>query len=738
MRRWLGISRRFAFRLVAGLLALVLITTLGAGVPAYWLTRSQLQSQARTQVADAHRATLALLQANQTRLTTLASLLAERPTLRRLLSAGAATELESYLAAFKAQSGLELITLCDATGQPVFGDRAIANCPAPDATILARVDGVPVWLAAHAIGGDEPGSPLGTAVAGIWLDDAFLRRLAADTGLEQSLLLPDGARSASSIAFAEASQAPPTAPALEETRILIGDATYLVERSPLRDSTDAVAAWIETALPVEPLVRTEQRAAAVLIMSTGLIALIGISAGAWYVRRLTKPLHKLTVAAERISAGEFLTPIPDVSGPVEITTLSAALRQGQKATTESLAELAQARDWLTNLIQSIVEGVITYDDQGRVTFLSRGAEPLTGWASEDALGKPIDDVIQSADATRGRFRDQLPEPGHRVLIDICTRDDRQVTLAVTLARMTPPNAAGMQTALVLRDVTAEEALRHLRSYFLANISHELQTPLSTLNASIELLLDGVDELTTAEIRELMRPAHLSLLSLRNLVNNLLESSRIEAGHFAVTMRPVNLNQVISDALKLVQPLFERRSQKFTLSEPAAFIEYPEIMADGARLTLALVNLLTNASKYSPIGERIELWIELNAHTQNDGTPGEPTHREQIVRLSVADRGPGIPPRERTTIYQRFVRLESRDDEQYGVGLGLHVVKTTIEAHGGSVGLDVRSGGGSIFWFELPVMEGKADDDIDSRRRSRAAGYPIFHPTPRRLRRRDSE
>ena len=365
---------------------------------------------------------------------------------------------------------------------------------------------------------------------------------------------------------------------------------------------------------------------------------------------------------------------------------------------------------------------MTHDEQGTVTFLSRGAEPLTGWSNDEALGRHIDDIIQLADAARGRFSDQLPEPGSRGLIDICTRDDRTVTLAVTVARLAPPNASSVQTALVLRDVTAEESLRHLRSYFLANISHELQTPLSTLNASIELLLDGADDLTTDEIRELMRPAHLSLLSLRNLVNNLLESSRIEAGHFAVSMRPVNLNEVISDALKLVQPLFERRNQKFTLAESAAFVEYPEIMADAARLTLVLVNLLTNASKYSPIGERIELWIE---------------QIDQGVRVSVADRGSGVPPRERTAIYQRFVRLDSRDDEQYGVGLGLHVVKTTVEAHGGSVGIDVRPGGGSIFWFELPVMEGKADEDSDSRRRSRAAGYPVVHPTPRRLRRRDS-
>ena len=192
----------------------------------------------------------------------------------------------------------------------------------------------------------RPVPPFGTAVTGIWLDQAFLRQLATDTGVEQSILLPEGTRIASSIAGAPAEDIQDLAAtsSTESRRIAIGDSTYLALRSPLRDSQDTIAAWIETALPVDNLVRTEQRAAAILIMSTGLIALLGIAAGAWYVRRLTQPLHKLTVAAERISAGEFLAPIPDLNGPVEITTLSAALRQGQAAMVEALEERAQARD----------------------------------------------------------------------------------------------------------------------------------------------------------------------------------------------------------------------------------------------------------------------------------------------------------------------------------------------------------------------------------------------------------
>jgi two-component system sensor histidine kinase KdpD len=105
------------------------------------------------------------------------------------------------------------------------------------------------------------------------------------------------------------------------------------------------------------------------------------------------------------------------------------------------------------------------------------------------------------------------------------------------------------------------------------------------------------------------------------------------------------------------------------------------------LTQVCANLLTNASKYSPLGTTIELQVN-QEHSR--------------LRVVVADRGAGIPPAERQNLFQRFVRLDTQNHEQYGIGLGLYVVKTTVELHGGQVGVDERPGGGSLFWFTLPI------------------------------------
>ena len=378
----------------------------------------------------------------------------------------------------------------------------------------------------------------------------------------------------------------------------------------------------------------------------------------------------------------------------------------------------QTQDWLNTLVQSIVEGVVTFDSAGFVTFLNQTAAALTPFSPEEAVGRHINDLFRVSEEGTLRFLDLLPVQGAKARVAILgpggerkppkptiqpgQRSPRRIGSTATappktiweITRARLPGLSGdgdaAQTVLVLRDISETEALGYLRSYFLANITHEFRTPLSTLGASIDLLMEDADTLTPAEMRELLKPVHLSLLGLRTLIDNLLDSSTIEAGRFGIHKRPLDLDQVVAAGLQMVQPLLERRRQPLTLTAPA---DLPSIHGDAARLTQVLVNLLTNASKYSPMGQPIEIVLE----------PGG-----DWMRVAIADRGAGIPPAERANLFRSFVRMKTQDAEQYGVGLGLYVVKTTVEAHGGRLGIDDRPGGGSVFWFELPL---NAREDI---------------------------
>ncbi len=684
MRRLLH-SRSFLIRLVSVFCVLILLTTLSAGVPAYLLTRAQLEQQTWSSVENARQATLSLLLAEQTRLTSQVRLFAERSTLHKLMLAYTPAELSRYSQAFQDQNNLDILFLCQ--GNRPLEDTTPFPCPQPASPSFELVTNRPAIVVRQPIFDAPTGRQLGTAVAGRWLDHAFLRQLALNTGATQTILGLDGVRLSSSLAYkADISTPAPldvVQPVSRQTLQMDGR-PYYAAYTPLTSSSEQTALVSEVALPVDGLFAATNQALLVLAASTGLVAVFGALLGLGYVRQLTAPLEHLTRVAERISGGDLVTPIPSFTDPAEVSTLAEALQKSQSSMLQAIKERSQARDWLNTLVQSVAEGVVTFDTEGKITFFSQGAEMLTGWSSGEAQGRHINEVFPLSGENDASFFDQLPPRGEKRQISLLNRAGQEVILATTRSRLVPPGGDTPQVALVLRDVTEEEALRHLRSYFLANISHEFRTPLSTLNASIELLLSEAEELSTAEMRELLKPTALSLRGLQTLIDNLLESSSIEAGRFIIRNQPTDMNEVIQSALQLVQPLLERRNQTVSLEEPARL---PHITADPARLTQVLVNLLSNASKYSPIGQPVDLRLE---------------QIEAMLRVSVADRGPGIPPAERINLFRRFVRLDAHDREQYGVGLGLFVVKNAIEAHGGRVGVDDRLGGGSVFWFELPL------------------------------------
>jgi signal transduction histidine kinase len=188
-----------------------------------------------------------------------------------------------------------------------------------------------------------------------------------------------------------------------------------------------------------------------------------------------------------------------------------------------------------------------------------------------------------------------------------------------------------------------------------------------------------------EVRQLLHPSHISLLTLQTLIDNLLESGSIEANRFRLRLRPFHIHEALENALNIARPLLERRQQPLSVTEPP---HLPPMVGDPARLTQVLLNLLVNASKYSDIGAPIEVRL---------------AHREGWLQVEVADRGPGIPPEEGERLFASFVRLGGDEPEQYGVGLGLFVVRTIVTAHGGKVGVHGRVGGGSLFWLELPLV-----------------------------------
>ena len=199
MKKYISINS-FSMRLLLGFVTLIVLTTLSAGVPAFWLTRSQLERQAWSQVDNAQSATQSLLEAEQNRLTNQLILFTERPTLERLIREQKVEELQRYLRDFQSQSGLDMLLLCSADGLLLAGSDNFTECLPKTGQGFTVLNGRPAVLTQQAVTDETTGLPQGTAVAGIWLEERFLQHLAAATGSQQSILQPDGTRLSSSFA----------------------------------------------------------------------------------------------------------------------------------------------------------------------------------------------------------------------------------------------------------------------------------------------------------------------------------------------------------------------------------------------------------------------------------------------------------------------------------------------------------------------------------------------------------
>lgn len=162
---------------------------------------------------------------------------------------------------------------------------------------------------------------------------------------------------------------------------------------------------------------------------------------------------------------------------------------------------------------------------------------------------------------------------------------------------------------------------------------------------------------------------------------------MEAGHFSINPRAADLDSIIAEATRLMQPLLLKYQQRLLTDVPAAPLR---VHVDERRMVQVLINLLSNANKYGPPDSEIVLSV------RREG---------DLVRIEAADRGPGVPAGYESTLFHRFLHVDvTSDRKRSGVGLGLWVVKAIVEAHGGQVGVDPRPGGGSIFWFTIPMVE----------------------------------
>lgn len=219
---------------------------------------------------------------------------------------------------------------------------------------------------------------------------------------------------------------------------------------------------------------------------------------------------------------------------------------------------------------------------------------------------------------------------------------------------------------------------------LATVAHELRGPLTALATSSELLAEDFTRLDPEQIKGMLAAMHRRTLWLQGLVENLLCAATIREGRLQLYRQSLSLCDLLSDVDAVVSPLLAQRGQRLRVRHAS---DLPEVLADSRRLGQVLVNLILNASKFSPPNTPIEVTI---------------SRRAGGVRVAVSDRGPGVPAEQARRLFEPYYRAPATAGMgKDGVGLGLSIVKSIVEAHGGRVGVDNRRGGGARFWFVVP-------------------------------------
>jgi len=422
---------------------------------------------------------------------------------------------------------------------------------------------------------------------------------------------------------------------------------------------------------VDAMVRTAQRS----VLGAALLALlIGMGLALLAGRSIARPLHQITAAAEAISRG---TPprfphsrIPDVEA------LVLALRDMHEQLGARFNELQREQAESAAMVDAMVEGVLASDPRGRIVRANPAARRLLGYGQE-----PLPALAQLFRVKAARAVVDAVLAGTPVLDRELELDD---TRLLVNARPLPNGGA----VLVLHDLTATRRLEKVRADFVANVSHELKTPLTSISGYAETLLsEPTDPATTRRFLEII---HGNARRMQHLVDDQLDLSRIESGRWQPCIAAVALADAAAEAWAACADRAGAKGIRF-LPEIAADAAQLEVDADA--LEQILVNLFDNAVRYTPSGGTIRL------RTRRLG---------KGVEVQVVDSGSGIPHEHLPRIFERFYRVDpSRSREEGGTGLGLAIVKHLLEAHQGTVRAESTVGAGTTITFWLPLAEASA-------------------------------
>jgi two-component system phosphate regulon sensor histidine kinase PhoR len=439
---------------------------------------------------------------------------------------------------------------------------------------------------------------------------------------------------------------------------------------------------VRTALPVS-IVDGQMSAMRRIVWSVGaILGVMGLGTTYWLTRRLVGPISVLTDAAEGITAGQFAQRI-GVNTNDEFGILARSFERMSSELDTRETQLRESVQRQTTVLGGMVEGVIAVDSEHHVLFANVAAGEKLGFESTRVEGLPLLEVVRSHELRE--IVQQALETSQTVRGEIAWQARKtQLMLNIQATPLAGSPVPGV--VLVLHDVTELKRLEGLRQQFVANVSHELKTPLSSIKAYTETLLNGALD-DPQHARHFLSRIDDQATRLHELILDLLSLARIESGQAAMEITSLPIKQVVE---KCVRDQEERARASGVTIENQVQDSPLLVRADEEGLLQILGNLIDNAIKYTPAGGVITV------RCHND---------DKDAVIEVADTGVGIEPEHHSRLFERFYRVDkARSRELGGTGLGLAIVKHLCQAMQGSVSVSSEPGKGSVFGVRLPLQK----------------------------------
>ncbi len=431
--------------------------------------------------------------------------------------------------------------------------------------------------------------------------------------------------------------------------------------------------------------------AIIAVIGVSIIAiLISIFTGFQYTRIILKPLNKLTQTIRRIGQGHLHHKV-DITTDDEISKLGQEFNKMTERLYEyekiNLAQLIEEKKKTEAIVAGIPEPVIVTDENNSIILMNNEAANILHLSDENWFGKKLNEVVIDEPFIKSLnlgMSDRDESAGQDNVFHIIDGESAQY-YRIRKTKIFDEVNHVQWLVMLLQDVTRFKQLDQMKTEFMATVSHEFRTPLTSIHMVIDILSQEILGKINKQQRDMIASAKNDCERLSKMMKELLDLSKLELGKYKMHKSSVNLKDLIDTAIRPLQLPFQ---EKGIALEVACDSTIPEMLADQNQLTSVITNLVTNALRYTETGGQVTITA---------------SHEEDAVKVCVADNGRGIPAESIDSIFDKFTQVKEPSDLTPGsVGLGLAIAKESVKMHGGHIWVESKVGQGSQFYFTLPL------------------------------------